>query len=111
MTNALRHTPPATPIEVSARRLGDEATLVVRDHGPGLDEAALQHAFDRFWQADQARVGPGAGLGLSIVTAIAHEHGGHVTAANADDGGAVFTIALPVSTLLTPELIGAPSDS
>jgi two-component system, OmpR family, sensor kinase len=111
MTNALRHTPPGTPIEVSARRLGDEATLVVRDHGPGLDEAALQYAFDRFWQADQARVGPGAGLGLSIVTAIANEHGGHVTAANADDGGAVFTIALPVSTLLTPELIGAPSDS
>jgi two-component system sensor histidine kinase MtrB len=69
----------------------------VRDHGPGLDDEAMQHVFDRFWQADRARVGAGSGLGLSIVEGVASEHGGHVTAANADDGGAVFTIALPLS--------------
>jgi two-component system OmpR family sensor kinase len=98
VANALRHTPPGTAIEVSAStgRHGD-AVVVVRDHGPGLDEVALAHAFDRFWQADAARVGTGAGLGLSIVAGIAKEHGGHVTAANAPGGGAVFTITLPTS--------------
>jgi two-component system OmpR family sensor kinase len=98
VTNALRHTPPGTPIEVSTGIAGDTATVAVRDHGPGLDDDALAHVFDRFWQADRARVGKGAGLGLSIVAAIAAEHGGDATAANAPDGGAVFTIRLPGRT-------------
>ena len=42
------------------------------EHGAGLDSEALHHAFDRFWQADHARTGAGAGLGLSIVAAIAY---------------------------------------
>jgi two-component system OmpR family sensor kinase len=97
VTNALRHTPAGTPIEVSAHLRQGEAVLVVRDHGPGLDGEAMNHAFDRFWQADHARVGPGAGLGLSIVAAIAHEHGGTATAENARGGGAVFTLDLPLN--------------
>jgi signal transduction histidine kinase len=52
--------------------------------------------FDRFWQADRARVGAGAGLGLSIVAGIAHQHGGTATVANHPDGGAVFTVEIPV---------------
>ena len=73
------------------------AVVAVRDHGPGLDDDALAHVFDRFWQADKARVGTGAGLGLAIVASIAAEHGGRATAANAPDGGAVFTIQLPMN--------------
>ncbi|MGH9094851.1 MAG: sensor histidine kinase, partial [Acidimicrobiales bacterium] len=88
VTNAVRHTPPGTPIEVAAR-LGDGAAeIAVRDHGPGLSDDALTHAFERFWQADRARVGPGAGLGLAIVASIAVEHGGGARAANAPGGGA-----------------------
>ena len=60
----------------------------------------LRLVLDRFWQADHARTGAGAGLGLSIVAAIVHEHGGSVTAANADDGGAAFTIRLPLDAVL-----------
>ncbi len=97
VTNALKHTTVASPIEVSALLRDGAAVVVVRDHGPGLDADALEHAFDRFWQADHARVGRGAGLGLSIVAAIAHEHGGTATAANATDGGAVFTLDLPLN--------------
>ena len=67
----------------------------MRDHGPGLDPEALEHVFDRFWQADRSRTGSGAGLGLAIVAGIAAEHGGTVDAANAPDGGAVFTLRLP----------------
>jgi len=69
----------------------------VRDHGGGLDEEARAHVFDRFWQADRARVGTGAGLGLAIVASIASEHGGTATVDDAPGGGAVFTLRLPVS--------------
>ncbi|HEY8544541.1 MAG TPA: ATP-binding protein [Acidimicrobiales bacterium] len=96
--NALRHTPPGTPIEVGVARdeAAGEAVVTVRDHGPGLDEDALAHAFDRFWQADPSRARAGAGLGLPIVAAIAAEHGGRVTAGNAAPG-AVFTLRLPLA--------------
>ncbi|MEZ5205037.1 MAG: HAMP domain-containing sensor histidine kinase [Acidimicrobiales bacterium] len=97
VANAIKHTPPGTAIEVTvaANPITRRSSVTVRDHGPGLDDEALAHAFDRFWQADAARVGVGSGLGLSIVAGIAEEHGGTATAANAPDGGAVFTIELP----------------
>jgi two-component system OmpR family sensor kinase len=95
VSNAVRHTAPGTALEVRAAFDGGEALVRVRDHGSGLDDEALVHAFDRFWQADAARVGEGAGLGLSIVAAIAAEHGGSASAANAEGGGAVFTLRLP----------------
>lgn len=100
VTNALRHTPPGSPIEVSTRLDGDRASVTVRDHGPGLDEVAIAHAFDRFWQADAARVGTGSGLGLAIVGGIAEEHGGTAHASNAPGGGAEvsFTVALALPT-------------
>ncbi len=98
MTNALTHTPRSTAIDVNARLDNGRAVVSVRDHGSGLDPDALAHAFDRFWQADKARVGTGAGLGLSIVSGIAREHGGTATVANDPRGGAVFTLELPVGT-------------
>jgi len=101
VTNAVRHTPPGTPIEVSAGLVDGAARVAVRDHGAGLDDDALAHVFDRFWQADSARAGAGAGLGLAIVAGIAAEHGGGVTAGNAPGGGAVFTLELPTSSTAT----------
>jgi two-component system, OmpR family, sensor kinase len=98
MTNAIGHTAPGTPIHVGARMDDGHAVLTVRDEGRGLDEAAIAHVFDRFWRADKARVGSGAGLGLSIVEGIAGEHGGNATAANDPRGGAVFTISLPLDS-------------
>ena len=104
IANAVRHTPAGSPIDVAASRDGTMGVVQVRDHGPGLDADALAHAFDRFWQADSARSGEGAGLGLSIVAAVAGEHGGTVEAfnvqANGDgpgdhDHGAVFQIRVP----------------
>jgi two-component system OmpR family sensor kinase len=96
VTNALRHTPDGTPIEVGAHIVDGGAEVSVRDHGAGLDPETIDHVFDRFWQADRARVGAGTGLGLSIVAGIAEEHNGSVSARNADGGGACFTIGLPI---------------
>jgi signal transduction histidine kinase len=64
--------------------------------------------FDRFWQADRARVGTGAGLGLAIVSSIANEHGGRAAAANAADGGALFTLRLPLTSASTSEVLSSP---
>ncbi|MBV9411896.1 MAG: HAMP domain-containing histidine kinase [Acidimicrobiia bacterium] len=97
VTNALTHTPDGSPVEVAARLVDGTASVTVRDHGTGLDDDALAHVFDRFWQADRARTGVGAGLGLAIVAAIASEHGGTASATNADHDGAAFTLTLPLS--------------
>ncbi len=67
---------------------------VVRDEGPGVDEASRHLLFERFWRADSS-AGGGAGLGLSIAAEIARAHGGQVSAANRKDGdGAAFTLTL-----------------
>lgn len=96
VSNALTHTPAGTPIEVSAIAIAHRGLVVVRDHGTGLGDEALLHAFDRFWQADPSRAGPKSGLGLSIVQAIAESHGGTASVRNHPDGGAEFTIDLPL---------------
>ncbi len=102
VTNAIRHTPSGSPIEVSASRQNGTAIVSVRDHGPGLDAEGLEHVFDRFWQADTARSGVGAGLGLAIVSAIATEHGGGAEAGNAEGGGAVFSLRIPAAAPAAP---------
>ncbi|MER5389747.1 ATP-binding protein [Saccharopolyspora sp. NPDC002686] len=94
LDNAVQHG--SAPIAVRAQDLRDgNAVIEVRDHGPGLDPELLPHIFDRFTRADTARTSGGTGLGLAITAALVHRNGGSVTAANAADGGAVFTITLP----------------
>jgi two-component system, OmpR family, sensor kinase len=98
MRNALVHTPAQTAIEVALQ--GDAATvrISVRDHGPGLPPGAQEALFNRFWrsEAGRGRGKAGAGLGLAIAREIVQSHGGEITASNAENGGAVFTICLPV---------------
>ncbi|HET6449523.1 MAG TPA: HAMP domain-containing sensor histidine kinase, partial [Conexibacter sp.] len=99
LRNALVHTPPGTPIEVTVAREGDDARIEVRDHGLGLplgeEPAAL---FERFWRAEGGRKQgkAGAGLGLAIVAGVVERHGGRVEAANAPGGGARFSVRLPL---------------
>ena len=91
LDNAARHSPPTGTVQVDVGSAG----VKVRDHGPGIDEADLPHVFDRFFRGAGARGRQGSGLGLAIVRQVAAQHGGSVTAANAADGGAVFTLRLP----------------
>ena len=97
--NAVVHTPPATAIEITVRPENGHAVIEVRDHGPGFPPNAGEHLFERFWRPEggRSRGRDGAGLGLAIVKAIADGHGGQVHAHNADDGGAVFRVTLPVT--------------
>ncbi len=97
LRNALVHTPPGTPIEVSLAQDERTVTVSVRDHGPGLPGTEPERLFDRFWRAEggRERGKAGAGLGLSIVGTVVDTHGGHVSAGNAAGGGARFTVVLP----------------
>ena len=95
LDNALKFTPPGGQIAVIVARHGGHAVLRVRDWGPGIDPLDLPHLFDRFYRADRARHGEGTGLGLAIGRWIVVAHGGEIRAANAPDGGAVFTVTLP----------------
>src|SRR3954452_22146116 len=99
VANAGRHTPAGSPIEVGAHVVDGTAVVTVRDHGEGLDPDALAHVFDGFWQADRARAGTGTGLGLSIVAGVASDHGGRAHVVNAEDGGAIFELRLPLGEI------------
>jgi two-component system sensor histidine kinase MprB len=73
----------------------EDRRVSVRDHGPGIPDEDVAHVFERFYRSPTARAMPGSGLGLSIVAAVAEDHGGSVGAENAADGGAVvhFSVA------------------
>jgi two-component system OmpR family sensor kinase len=107
--NAVVHTPAEAAIEINVRRDGDLGVLEVRDHGPGLPDDAGEHVFDRFWRTEggRSRGRGGSGLGLAIVKAIVLAHHGEVHAANAPDGGAVFTVTLPI--MQAAEQAGTPA--
>jgi two-component system sensor histidine kinase MprB len=93
LDNAAKWSPPGATVDV---RLA-EGELTVRDHGPGIACEDLPHVFDRFYRAAAARGRAGSGLGLAIVRQVAERHGGTVSAAPADGGGALLRLALPVS--------------
>lgn len=96
--NAVRFAPPGTDVEIELERVnGSAVELRVRDHGPGVPEAALGEIFRPFTRVDEARdrVSGGAGIGLAITERAVRLHEGSVAAANAEGGGLVVTIRLP----------------
>jgi two-component system sensor histidine kinase KdpD len=95
LANAAFHTPPGTSVRVGARTRDDALLLSIADRGPGIPPASLQRVFDKFFRGPNAPTG-GTGLGLSVVKGFVEAQGGQVTAENRPDGGAVFTIRLPL---------------
>ena len=95
--NAVQHTGPGDEISLSSSAVGDRLEIRVRDGGRGIPPAAVHRIFDRFYRVDRSRnrrLG-GSGLGLSIVRAVAHGHGGAVRAHTPAAGGAEFLVTLP----------------
>ena len=104
VANAVRHTPPGSPVEVAVgvepggEGAGPRAVIEVRDHGPGLPPEEAERVFERFYRVDSSRrrgAGGGSGLGLSIVSAVTAAHGGTVGVRPTPGGGATFRVALP----------------
>lgn len=100
LQNAANYTPESTPIEVDLGVDDDKhiASIIVRDYGPGVDEADLPRIFERFYRGDKSRsrATGGMGLGLSIVQSIVEAHGGNV-AAERGEPGMIFTVNLPLA--------------
>jgi signal transduction histidine kinase len=96
--NAVRHTKEGDAIWLGSSLVGEEARFWVRDEGPGVDPADRERIFARYARSGppDARQADGAGLGLSIVRAIAEAHGGRVELDSQPGMGATFTIVLPV---------------
>jgi two-component system sensor histidine kinase MprB len=90
LDNAAKWSPPDEEIDVVVR----DGEVIVRDHGPGIDEADLPFVFNRFYRAPAARGLPGSGLGLAIVRQVAEQHRGTVTAERAEGGGARVRLRL-----------------
>ncbi len=101
LTNACRHTPAGTAVELAVRISAGEGLVEVTDDGDGLSPEAIEHVFDRFWREDKARAARrdqgGSGLGLSIVDALVTAHGGSVRAENVTGRGARFTVSFPLT--------------
>lgn len=85
---------PAPCIELGCESIGRQARLTVRDHGAGLNDAAISHLFEAFFTTKQA--GVGLGLGLTISAGIIRDFGGTLTGANHPEGGALFTLEIPL---------------
>jgi heavy metal sensor kinase len=95
--NAIRHTPSGEEIIIRAGTENSEARITVIDRGVGIAPEHLPRLFDRFYRVDTARnrAHGGAGLGLSIVKAIAEAHGGSAEVRSQLGQGSTFTIRLP----------------
>jgi two-component system OmpR family sensor kinase len=93
--NAHSHTPAGTTVTVTASAGEAVVTLAVHDDGPGLPENLVGEAFDRFTRGDSSRTraSGGAGLGLSLVSAIADAHGGSAAVVSRP-GSTTFTVTL-----------------
>ncbi len=95
--NVRAHTPPGTRTRVTVEPEGDGAVIAVADNGPGMEPEEAAHIFERFYRSDpsRSRAHGGAGLGLSIVSAIVASHGGTVSADGRVGEGSTFTVHLP----------------
>jgi signal transduction histidine kinase len=97
--NAVRHTRPGDPIELSVREDGATVVIGVRDSGAGIPESERDRIFERFAQAGAAPTRRGGfGLGLAIVKAVVEAHGGTVGVYSEAGEGTTFELVLPKSS-------------
>jgi two-component system sensor histidine kinase KdpD len=97
LDNAIKYTPPRSPLALSAWTTGDAVTVEVADQGPGLSPGDEQRIFEKFYRAPRPGESSGAGLGLTICRGIIEAHGGHIWAENRPGGGAALRFTLPLT--------------
>jgi len=102
---AIRESRDKGTIRIRMGRNSDSVWVMFQDDGPGIAAEVLPHIFDPFFTTK--RPGRGTGLGLSICKTLIREHSGNIDASTAPDGGAVFTITLPVANGQGPSPEGA----
>ena len=94
LDNAAKHGGSGKRIQVAIRQSPDDYIITIRDFGPGIPEAELPYIKQKFYKGtSKAR---GSGIGLAVCDEIVGRHGGSLVVSNAEGGGAVVTIALPL---------------
>lgn len=106
LENALRYTPPGSPLWLEGEIQGTDAVLKIRDQGPGLPPGSPTKLFEKFHRVGTNYGRGGTGLGLAICAAIMEAHGGQIEAHSHPSGGAEFIITIPLlgETDFMPEI-------
>ena len=109
LDNAVKFSPRGGRVVVSGAASGGGVTVGVRDQGPGIPADELSRAGERFFRGEDARSTPGSGLGLALVQAVAHLHGGTLRLDDAAPGLAAVLL-LPQANSMTAQSL-APADA
>ena len=103
LVNALDSIDEAGEVELTVKRDGDEARLVLTDNGCGMNEEVLQNLFEPFFTSRASK--KGTGLGLSIAHRIITDHDGRIEVKSNGPGcGAMFSVILPVASITSQSL-------
>ncbi len=102
--NALKYSPPDSPIDIRARQSDSQIVIEVADRGIGIPSEELTRVFDKFYRVHHPDDVTGTGMGLSICKGIVEAHGGQIEAQNREGGGTIIRIRLPM--LETQEAAG-----
>jgi two-component system phosphate regulon sensor histidine kinase PhoR len=98
--NAIAYTQDGGTIDIAATLTDGRYEVTVADNGPGIPTGDLTRVFERFFRVDKSRARPGGtGLGLAIVKNLVNVLHGDIVAANRPEGGAIFTVRLPIRDL------------
>src|SRR5690606_24768413 len=98
LDNAIEFSPPAGELTVELRSIDRTARIAIKDNGPGIPGFAETRIFERFYSLSRPDgAGKSTGLGLSFVREVARLHGGKVSVRNADTGGVIAMLFLPLA--------------
>ncbi len=93
--NAVKYSPPDTPVDIALGHDADTAIIAVSNHGPGIAPQDLPHVFEKYYRGHRSlETAPGIGLGLNIAKTIIEQHGGRIEAASVAGRMTTFTIHL-----------------
>lgn len=108
MENAVKYSPPGSIVEVTLKRSGNDVAVAVADRGQGIPAEEAGRIFEKYYRCGNVGRVPGAGLGLYLTRHIVTAHGGTAGVRNRPDGGAVFTIRLPLQSVTDGDFRAAP---
>jgi two-component system sensor histidine kinase KdpD len=97
--NAIKYSPPGSPIDIRAYAENEQVIIEIRDRGIGIPEQDLARVFDKFYRVERPDSVAGTGLGLSISKGIVEAHGGQIRAKAHAGGGTIITLCFPASAL------------